>query len=670
MKFEYPNILWFLALLAIPIIIHLFHFKRFKTLYFSSLIFVKQVEQETKSVKKLKHLLILISRILAFIALILAFAKPYIPLENNDSTNKTSAIYIDNSFSMTNLGSDGQLFEVAKAQARRIVEEMTDDQGVYIFTNDQSSEEQRRYSKKEALERIGQLTISPFSRTFSESANWIQAQSTNESTEKLDNFIYLSDFQNKTSDGDIVLSKETTIFPVQLLAAKKTNVSIDTAWFSNPNFKINTPNELHVILSNHGEQDVENIALNLKTNQTQRDIFVNIRANDTSEVLVNYTNETKGWVEGKLSILDEGIIFDDDLYFSYNVQEESKVVILNGEDAVPNIATVFELDSYYKVSEMGSRNVDNALLQEANTIVLNGLNNYPTGLVELLANKASEGAGVAVFPGKNPEWNEINSLLTKLGLGQLMHKATEKFKISTIATNDPFFKGVFKKIPQNINLPTLNSYYKSGASGNSRDLLKLENGNVVLSRSTLYNTFLFHAHLGKEEGNFTANAIFSTILLRIGEMTSTTTPLYLTIGKEQAYPVVQDQPETPIRLVNDAYEFIPYKYLRQGKSWFSVLQIPNKNIVAGHYKVLDTKEVGVVSLNYDRSESAVEYAELSNFVQDLNEKGFSNVKSSALKNNASILPINTSNKKEYWKLLLILSLVFFVTEIALIKFWK
>ena len=110
MRFEHPGVLWALLLLAIPIIIHLFHFKRFKTLYFSSLIFVKQIEQETKSVKKLKHLLILISRLLAFAALVLAFAKPYIPLSENTLQGKTTAIYIDNSFSMTNLGSEGQLF--------------------------------------------------------------------------------------------------------------------------------------------------------------------------------------------------------------------------------------------------------------------------------------------------------------------------------------------------------------------------------------------------------------------------------------------------------------------------------------------------------------------------------------------------------------------------------
>ena len=176
MRFEHPGVLWALLLLAIPIIIHLFHFKRFNTLYFSSLIFVKQIEQETKSVKKLKHLLILISRLLAFAALILAFAKPYIPLSENTLQGKTTAIYIDNSFSMTNLGSEGQLFETAKNEARSIIGQLNDDETFLIVSNDQSAGEQRKYSKAEALQRVNELTVSPFSSTIFEKANWIQTQ--------------------------------------------------------------------------------------------------------------------------------------------------------------------------------------------------------------------------------------------------------------------------------------------------------------------------------------------------------------------------------------------------------------------------------------------------------------------------------------------------------------
>lgn len=670
MRFEHPGVLWALLLLAIPIIIHLFHFKRFKTLYFSSLIFVKQIEQETKSVKKLKHLLILISRLLAFAALILAFAKPYIPLSENTLQGKTTAIYIDNSFSMTNLGSEGQLFETAKNEARSIIGQLNDDETFLIVSNDQSAGEQRKYSKAEALQRVNELTVSPFSRTFSETANWIQTQLENEEEKVLSRLIYISDFPVQTFGNDLILNKSTQLYPIQLVAQKSSNISIDSAWFTNPNFRLNTPNELQVIIRNHGDQNIDNLALTLKTNQTQRDIFINVRANDTTQITVNYTDNKKGWVNGKLSILDEGIIFDDDLFFSYEVQEHNNLVIIDGEDAVPNIKTVYELDPFYSVQSFNDKSVDNSVIQKANTIILNGLNNYPSGLTELLAAKAKEGTGIAVFPGKNIALPEINIFLQAIGLNGIARKVNEKFTITKLNSNDLFFKGVFQKLPKTLSLPAQNNYLKVNPSGRTISLLQFENSDPVLLRSSELNTFLFAGSLFKGDGNFMSNAIFSTTLLRIGELSKSEKPLYLTIGENTRYPVLQEQAEKPLRLAGENFEFIPLKTTAQGKSWISVYQIPGKNITAGQYTISDDKEIGHLSLNYDRSESELRFVKMSDFEQALKEKGFHNIKSSILEKKSLISPINTANAKEYWKLLLILSLLFFFTEMALIKFWK
>ncbi len=115
MKFVHPEILWALGALAIPIIVHLFNFRRFKKVLFSNVAFLKEIQQETKSKSKLKHLLILIARLLALACIIFAFAQPYIPLNDNDlkAGDKAISIYIDNSFS-TQAESEGtQILEIS-----------------------------------------------------------------------------------------------------------------------------------------------------------------------------------------------------------------------------------------------------------------------------------------------------------------------------------------------------------------------------------------------------------------------------------------------------------------------------------------------------------------------------------------------------------------------------
>src|SRR6218665_3085960 len=103
MKWVYPEFLFALAVILIPLLIHLFHFKRYKTLYFSSLTFLKSVEQEQRSVRKLKQWIIFACRALAFTFLVFAFAQPFKPLTQSKTTagNQIIGIYLDNSFSMS-----------------------------------------------------------------------------------------------------------------------------------------------------------------------------------------------------------------------------------------------------------------------------------------------------------------------------------------------------------------------------------------------------------------------------------------------------------------------------------------------------------------------------------------------------------------------------------------
>ena len=96
MIYQNPQILYALLALAIPIIIHLFNFRKHEKVYFSSIRFLEEIKTQNKKKRNIKNLLILLSRIFALLFLILAFAKPYIPNENNSDEKNNIFIYIDN----------------------------------------------------------------------------------------------------------------------------------------------------------------------------------------------------------------------------------------------------------------------------------------------------------------------------------------------------------------------------------------------------------------------------------------------------------------------------------------------------------------------------------------------------------------------------------------------
>ena len=138
MSFLFPAFLFALLALAIPVIIHLFNFKRYKTLYFSNVPLLKRIKQESRKKSQLKQLLIMLARIMAIASLVIAFSRPYIPTGNRtaNTAQQMVEIYIDNSFSMKAEGEKGQLLEQAKIKAIEIANSYPVGTQFLILTND------------------------------------------------------------------------------------------------------------------------------------------------------------------------------------------------------------------------------------------------------------------------------------------------------------------------------------------------------------------------------------------------------------------------------------------------------------------------------------------------------------------------------------------------------
>ncbi|MGN7614084.1 BatA domain-containing protein [Magnetococcales bacterium HHB-1] len=76
MTFLNPLYLWFLPLVAIPVIIHLLAKRRSRLIEFPSLIFLKKLEQDALRKFNVKQLLLLIIRSLIILLIVLAFSRP------------------------------------------------------------------------------------------------------------------------------------------------------------------------------------------------------------------------------------------------------------------------------------------------------------------------------------------------------------------------------------------------------------------------------------------------------------------------------------------------------------------------------------------------------------------------------------------------------------------
>ena len=104
MSFLFPNILWGLFGLTIPIIIHLYNLRKSKTLEFSSIQHIQVLEKNSIKRLKIVQWILILLRMGIIASLILMFSGPLLISETiwiPSKKESTAVIIIDNSASMS-----------------------------------------------------------------------------------------------------------------------------------------------------------------------------------------------------------------------------------------------------------------------------------------------------------------------------------------------------------------------------------------------------------------------------------------------------------------------------------------------------------------------------------------------------------------------------------------
>lgn len=679
MNFLYPNILWFISLIALPIIIHLFHFRRHKKLYFSSLKFIKTLEQEKKSVKKLKNYLILVLRVLTIVFLVLAFAQPFTGSlgDSNTSSNRLISIYIDNSNSMSAKGSNGELLSQAKQSAKDIVSQFPANQKFIIASNELSGIQHRALNQKDALYEIDQINYTPIQRNINTIINWQRETSQKEmnNDHKLNEFSYiiLSDFQRDFFKvNNIKQDNKSQYNMIQFTPEKKSNCFVDSVWFESPIHRINEENELFFRVVNKSNSEIINLEVTIETDAFTKDLFIDIPAGKTVSSSIQIKNTKQGQIFGKIEIRDQMMYWDDVFYFSYKIEPENEILLINGDDHEKYVSKAFATETSIKVEEVNQKSVNRNLIQDKNLIVLNGINDLSSGLASDINSFSNMGGSVFIIPGSNANNTNINQLLKNLGLPAYQAKRKTNLNANQIASKDPFFKSIFEESDESLNLPNYQQIYTCDYKiSTAIPLMFLRDNSPVLCKS-FKKSFALYSDLSLESNNLINKSIFPVICLRIAELSKRNNSLYTIIGQNQLIPITnQYKGEAPIKIKNESTEFIP-KTIQNGSYKFIDLSGPEaiEKLKEGNYTIFSDKTIGSLSLNIDRKESSVDYMTIDAIKNSLNSKDIKNIEVDEFSKNFDMSKIKLNLPQEYWRICIFIVIICIISEILISKFWK
>nr|MBS0036854.1 BatA domain-containing protein [Saprospiraceae bacterium] len=675
MQFINPQFLWGLLFLAIPIIIHLFQFRRFKKVYFSNTPFLKEIKETSQQSRKLKHLLVLFSRLIAVAFLVLAFAQPVIPTGDKVVTGtRAVSIFIDNSFSMSSMGRDISLLNNARLAARNIINGYGEADEFQILTGDFENRHQRLYNREQALDMINEIQVSPAVRTLPDVIQRQEHALRNYSRER-QSFYLISDFQkNITSfpeNSDSLLSLNL----VYIESIESSNVSIDSVWFSQPLQIVNQNGEMLVQITNHSTEQSEEVNLELKLADQRRPAGrISLVPGQTLVDTVTFTINRAGWQKATVSITDYPIQFDDEYHLSFHVKDNINVLTIHsGLESNRFLSALFRGIPYMTEDLMRASNINYSALSDYNLIILNELEEVTTGFASELKDYLSSGGNLLIFPAPVSGGGVLNTLTDELGLGTFSQWSEGEFQVGQINMEDPLFTGVFEEVRQDLKLPKSTGRYvipsRGGADGvpllSYRDTRSFvskypcENGSVFICSSPLNTTWNDLVSNGE---------VFVPLLYRAAIATGTEDRVAYAVGTDRLIPIrnVSSERQPDFRITGQGREFIPGVEQRTGSVQLNVYDQISE---PGFYEVYQGEEQHkTVAFNYDRRESEIAtYAR-----EDLEEMtgGQAVVTSHDGSTTASALFGSSRSGKEFWMWCIITVLAALLIEQILLRFWK
>jgi len=501
MTFLNPLLLLGLLAAAIPLIIHLFNFRKPKRVDFSSLAFLKELQKTTMQRVRIKQWLLLLLRTLAIACLVLAFARPTLTggLAGTLGGRAASSlvVIIDNSLSMTLRDAQGAYLAQAKEIAAGIINQTEPGDEVFLLTTaDVGLAEPTGYKNRgPALDAVTDVEVrngaARSSRTVARAAG-ILAEAAN-----LNKEIYLiSDLQRSTLADSVQASVPEDVRLLLVPVGERTyaNVAVTEVRVNSRIVEVGQPVQIEATLANYGTEAVEDyVASVYLEGERVAQAAADLAPGATATVAFAATPQQRGWLSGLVQIEDDAFEYDNLRYFTLNVPERRRVLIVRGEDARTDFlelalsSRLTQERIVFDLETIPENALAAAALGQYDAVVLVGPRTLSSGETAALVRYVDAGGGLLVFPGAGALAPDYNALFEGLGGGRFSGFSGELGPGPVIAGFDrvdlehPLFDGVFEQSlrqrGQAVESPSLYfSLNYTPGTGTEQTLIHLSNG--------------------------------------------------------------------------------------------------------------------------------------------------------------------------------------------------
>ncbi len=334
MEFGNSIFLWGLLAVPLPLLFHLFFRRRKTSIAFSTLQFFHQQKRYLAHRRRLREIMLLLIRTLALLCLVLALSKMQIQsMPSSLSARTTVAIILDDTLSMNRkLGSGTTAFELALQKAEEILNTLAEgDAAALIFLSGRQGIALTR--KRQLLQQILE-NARVTGATGSYSASLKQAIGDLAADGNLNREVFvISDFQSNQSPStpiDLGAAKGLRIYFLPVSGSPE-NLSVESVQLSTRPRMVLKRMLIPYEIRNHGENDCQTeVRLTLATEVLSTET-VTVPAGSTIKGHFEHVPLRAGILCGSVQITDRGLELDNRRFFTINVCENIRVLLLESD---------------------------------------------------------------------------------------------------------------------------------------------------------------------------------------------------------------------------------------------------------------------------------------------------------------------------------------------------
>lgn len=610
MSFLYPLFLVAGLTLLIPVLIHLFNLRRYKTVYFPHTRFLKNIQLNSRRQSQVRYKWLLAARLLFLASLVLAFAQPFFSGGDKKNTgDRLQVIYIDNSGSMSVKKGALRLLDIARDAARKQVQRSHTGSRFVLLTSDRPVSYQPLPADK-VLTELNNIDISPNRKSAEQVLSTVQGLLQTEGKAEADLYYY-SDFQRSgfESKPNKSLTEHISFYGVPVQAEAAQNVYIDTAWLAIPVLQAGQSNSLIVRTRILGKLPADNPVLQLSINGQVKSAATLAFGNSNERTdTMSFQVNSADWQQISLTLNDVAVQFDDTFRITARSAPNLSVLVLNEGQPNPYIQAAFRAYNGFRLNQTNVNT--NEEYKNYNLLILNNITRIDVPLGKKLSAALQQGQSICIFPGKTPDITAINEGLVEIADIRLAGIDTAVQAISSLQQGSDLVKDLFERIPENVQLPTVNWHYiiKAGLSANQQSILSFRNGDPFFAKYTPARGQLYicASSADLQSGNFAASYFFVPFLYQMAMQSQGGAVYALTLGKQQAayLPLTGSGERNMVHLYGPGSDAIPPQ--RPEGSGLNIF-VDQAVQQPGFYKLAAAgSDTTAVALNADRSESRLD----------------------------------------------------------------